>query len=193
MINSVFRASIKLSFQNPDHRDDIRPSVNLRETTDCKECVIQSKNVILFTNLVLALTNPLLYETAQQCHLALQQMSTDAYVNSLWHSVFHGISIISNGTTKPHRDTKGNIDWFDILVSVGNVDELCLDLPELQVKLTYKPQTIIAIGGHALTHAVEKWKIGEERACWAFFLRRNLVERFSLPIPSWPTLSQYST
>ena len=180
-------------FQNPDHRDDIRPSVNLRERTDCKECIIQSKKVIAFINLVLALTNPALYETAQHCQLALQQTSKDAYVNTLWHSVFHGISIISNGTTKPHRDTKGNTDWFDILVSIGNVNELFLDIPELQTKLTYKPRTVVAIGGHALTHAVGKWKRGEERACWAFFLRRNLVERFGLPCPSWPTLDQYST
>ena len=105
--------------------------------------------------------------------------------------MFHGITIISNGTTKPHRDTKGHLEWFDILVSLGNADDLFLDLPELQTKLSYKPRTVIVIGGHAITHAVSEWAERRERACWAFFLRSNLMEKYHLPIPTWPTLADY--
>ena len=92
--------------------------------------------------------------------------------------------MISNGSTREHRDTKGHLPWFDMLVSVGSTKALYLNLPEIKTKLFYHPRTVVVIAGHALTHSVDPWENGE-RACWAFFLRKNILDRFGIGIPGW--------
>jgi hypothetical protein len=175
--------------QDPSH--PIRPSENLRDRGDIKECIVQSGDVQKILNLLLALVHTPLYESATACNSAIFENSPDQYVCSLWKSVFHGISIISNGTTKLHRDTKGHIPWYDFLVSIGNAEDLYLDLPELRTSLYYKPRTVVALAGHAIGHRMEAWEEGRERACWAFFLRKNLFDKFSVPVPSWSLESSY--
>lgn len=180
-----FRQLALTDDQNLNH--PVQPSANLVERADCKECIVQSQDVQVFINILLALVHPTLYESATSCKALYSSSlsSDDQYISSLWKSVFQGIAVISNGTTKEHRDTKGHSPWYDVLVSLGNVSDFYLHLPELRAKITYNPRTVVMIAGHAITHSVEKWADGQERACWAFFLRRNVFERFNVPIPGW--------
>lgn len=165
------------------------PSLNLRNRSDTKECIVRSQNVQMFLNMLLALVHPLLYASSLQAKALneVQLTESDQYVAGLWVSVFHGIAIISNGTTKLHRDTKGELPWYDILVSIGTVEELFLELPELKTRLSYTPWTVVVLAGHAIGHEVQNWEEGKEHACWAFFMRKSLLEKHGVDLPGWPT------
>ena len=179
------------ALQNPSHV--ICPSLNLRERSDVKECIVHSWRVQKLLNMVLASVHPLLYASAAEAKAAneLQLTKADPYVASLWESVFHGIAVISNGTTQHHRDTKVELPWYNILVSIGTVENLFLELPELKTRLSYSLWTVVALAGYAISHGVQRWEEGKERACWAFFLRAALFERHEISMPEWPTTSSW--
>ena len=155
---------------------------------------MQSRPVLHRLNHLLALVHPALYKSLELCQAAVHQSSRDEdrYVCELWESLFHGIAIISNGSTRAHRDTKGHLPWYDMLVSIGSVDSLTLNVPELNLKLRYDPRTVVVIAGHVLSHSVERWEAGE-RACWAFFLRKNILDRFDVACPGWCREDQFRT
>ncbi len=153
--------------QDPDHQ--LRPSLNFRQQLGPKEAIVRSRSVQLLLNQLLCLIHPALYEAALLCRKTLLKQTKDWHVTQLWMSVFHALTVISNGTSKAHRDTKGYLPWYDMLISIGTVEQLSLDIPELHLKLSYNPGTVIALTGHALTHEVTVWPAGKERACWAFF------------------------
>lgn len=176
--------------KDPEHQ--LRPSLNFCQQLSTKECIIQSWSVQQLLNHLLCLIHPALFEAALLCQERVQEETKDLHVTQLWTSVFHALSVISNGTSRAHRDTKGYLPWYDILISIGTVDELSLNIPELHLKLSYTPGTVIALTGHALMHEVNAWQPGKERACWAFFFRSNVLRKFGISLPDWCHESTYS-
>ena len=81
----------------------------------------------------------------------------------------------------PRVKYHGMTFWYHL----GNVDDLELVIPELQVKLKYTPRTVVVLAGCALGHQVSAWQKGQERACWVFFMQKGLFERFNIPLAGW--------
>ncbi len=83
----------------------VRPSLNFQDRADSKACVVESRKVQTFLNGLLALVHPSLCQAALSCQHQLHQElpDHDRYVAALWDSYFHGIAIISNGTTVTPR------------------------------------------------------------------------------------------
>lgn len=108
------------------------------------------------------------------------------HISTIWESVFPCVAVISNGRTPTHRDSRGMIDCYDLLLSIGNTDNLVLELPELQLTLNYPPQTVVFICGRGLAHRVPAWTRKTERCCWAHFIREAHIDSVEqLPEAGW--------
>ena len=76
-----------------------------------------SKDLEAFLNLTLSLINPGLFQMGLTMLQRLRELDTTREIARKWPSVYTGISIISNRRTPSHRDSKGQPEWFNTLVS----------------------------------------------------------------------------
>ncbi|KAI6155592.1 hypothetical protein BKA82DRAFT_4011084 [Pisolithus tinctorius] len=96
----------------------------------------------------LLIMHPGLYEAGRQAMQSLDTWSSqhnqdmqDALQH--WPSVFTNVSIISNQTTPFHQDPHSRLNWYDMLVMVGNYEDCVLDIPTLGLQFLYNPSTVV--------------------------------------------------
>lgn len=100
----------------------------------------------------------------------------------VWSAPFTAITAISNRDTPYHRDNGSAHAWFDILVPVGNYENGRLELPGLGMRFKYDPGTVVALAGRVLQHGAN---CPGDRACIAYHMRENVVQKLGLGSPSW--------
>ena len=74
---------------------------------------------------------------------------------------------------------------FDLLYAGGNYTAAYMRLPHLTAQLSYTPGTIVELAGALVPHSVERW-IGGERFCKAHFIRKALLRKAGIPLPTLP-------
>ena len=100
--------------------------------------------------------------------------------------VYTNISVIANRGTPLHCDPYSRLNWYDILVSVGEYKDCYLDIPTLSLKLEYSPGTIVAFSGRLLRHGVNK--VDGHRCCFAYYMRDNIHNFLHVPATEWMTV-----
>ncbi|KAI0337577.1 hypothetical protein BDW22DRAFT_1363951 [Trametopsis cervina] len=103
----------------------------------------------------------------------------EAYVDWEWPS--QGLAIICNRQTPLHRDCKTSLGMYDTLATCGKYPDGDFVIEELNVRLRYKPGTIISLAGGLLRHGAEV--ATGERVAFAGFMRQELWQATDTPIP----------
>jgi hypothetical protein len=80
-----------------------------------------------------------MYANALQVQEWLRDYEHTAPLSKLWECLFPCIAVISNGKTANHRDSRGIVDCYDLVLSIGTADDVVLSLPEIKVTLPYRP------------------------------------------------------
>lgn len=117
--------------------------------------------------------------------IQLEPVATFLKVEELWKTPFTGISLISNRETTLHRDTQGELPWYDILLTVGDYSEGRMEVPGVGIRLAYNSGTFVAIAGKVLAHGVAK--VERNRFCFAHFMRSKVVKRLNSGNVDWVT------
>ena len=108
----------------------------------------------------------------------------------IWTSPFSALSVITNRGTPLHRDTKGQNEWFDFLVALGEDNSLgTMAFPGLGITVDYNPATMIAITGKVIRHGAEFQ--GGERACISYYMRNHVHDRLGIPAGTWINFQIY--
>ena len=103
-----------------------------------------------------------------------------------WATVYTNVSVIANRATPFHRDPHSRVNWYDLLVSVGDYQDCYLDIPTLGVQLEYSPRTVVAFSGRLLRHGVNK--VDGNRCCFAYYMRDNIHNWLGVPTTEWMTV-----
>src|SRR5215470_7909408 len=109
---------------------------------------------------------------------------------SQWDAAFTCISVISNRTSKEHRDYSGDPGWYDFLISLGNYSSATLKFVELGLEVKYNPGTAVAFCANVFKHAVGPWGMGD-RICYSFFNKKVILARFGQDKAGWMTTSRF--
>jgi hypothetical protein len=149
-----------------------------------RECVAMARNTEQHLNWLLAMVHSKGHENASMVQKWLQGNRLTSHSSEIWASVYPCMSVISNGKTPAHRDQRGMIDFYDLLLCIGNAEDITFELPELGVAMQYNPRTVIFICGRGLKHAVPAWDASKERCCWAHFIRQEHFDALSPPLSS---------
>ena len=88
---------------------------------------------------------------------------------------FHGLALLRNLQVDSHRDKSDVLDGWVAMVYWGNFDGGHLVLPDLQVKLDFKPGDIIFFRSRLLEHFVTDFQ--GERSSMVFFTHENVLKR----------------
>ncbi|KAI0926586.1 hypothetical protein AcV7_005481 [Taiwanofungus camphoratus] len=77
---------------------------------------------------ILSIIHPELYRSGMASLRGMQWLPGVDEVLKEWHSPFNAMSFIANRESLSHRDWKAMACWYDILVTIGNSQDLTLDL-----------------------------------------------------------------
>jgi hypothetical protein len=157
--------------------------------------LVKSKEAFLLVGGILSIIQPELYKLGIQ---ALERLLNNPTVCKepaelvkilqLWYSPFSAVSVISNRSTPLHRDIGGRPQWLDLLIAVGEYKHGRFELPGIGLTLKYDPGTAVAFSGKIFRHGAHC--VGD-RACIAFYMRDNVLDRLGLPVGKWLQGSQY--
>lgn len=151
-----------------------------------------------FTSLaggILSIIQPELYELGRNALKALYECPEmvdcpEQLLRALdvWCSPFSALSVITNRVTPLHRDIQGRPEWYDMLIALGDYQHGRLSLPGLGLICRYNPGTVIAFSGKILQHGAT---CCGERACIAYYMRDNVLDRIRAPMITWPNVKLY--
>ena len=145
---------------------------------------------IRILNDLAALIHPDLHRAGMSALEKLHTNPDTAVLAKEWTSLFTGIAVVSNRCTKKHRDRKSKLNWYDLLVSLGTHNSAKFCMPELGLKMLYKPGTVVALSGSVFLHEVRDWGDGD-RLCYAFFMRAKVLEQLGEDSQEWGNRSIY--
>ena len=84
---------------------------------------------------ILRITHPDQYRMGYQTLRHLAEIPQVASTLRRWPTVFHAITLICNRSSLLHRELKGNLSFFDLLVSVGDYRYAPLQLGPVGLQL----------------------------------------------------------
>lgn len=156
------------------------PSVNLQNSDggglDFLEAEVETSSLM---GALLALVNPELYEQQLQVLEALARGQTTVSNRSLmmeglhhWSSPFSGFALIANRETPGHRDGLGGKLLFDIVAAFGRYTQGRFEVPLLNSRFVYNPETVIVLPGGIYEHGASR--TDGERICIASFIKPNV-------------------
>jgi hypothetical protein len=100
-----------------------------------------------------------------------------------WHSVFTTITLITNRESPFHRDPKTNIHWYHLMLTVGNYNEVILELSAFSLPLLYNPGLICFISGKLVHYGVSLTQ--GRRICYVNYMRESMHNFYSLSPVTW--------
>ncbi|CAA7261898.1 unnamed protein product [Cyclocybe aegerita] len=104
----------------------------------------------------------------------------------LWALLFTSISIMNSCQTPVHRDSSGGFKCMDLLAIVSPYTNGKMDIPTVSIWVCYSAGTMVSITRRALLHATEATG---ERACFAYYMRHNVLKHLNLEEPGWAKVS----
>ena len=145
----------------------------------------------------MSIIQPDLYELGRKAFAKLTEdpdlvtTPADALLRVLevWATPFNAMTVVSNRSTPLHRDAGGRLAWSDLLLALGQYEDGRLLLPALGILYRYNPGTIVCFSGTAFEHGATC--IGN-RACVAFYMKDNIMNRLGLPIATWANVDSYA-
>ncbi|KIM34639.1 hypothetical protein M413DRAFT_144266 [Hebeloma cylindrosporum] len=174
--------------------DMLRVSADLKHP-ESLQWLEKSKDAFALVGGILSIIHPQLYDLGIA---ALQKLHDDpawckeakelTRILAIWHSPFSGASVISNRSTPLHRDTGGRAQWLEFLLALGEYEHGRFEVPGLGLTLKYNSGTGLAFSGKIFRHGAEC--VGN-RACIAFYMRDNVLDRLSIPVGTWLNASHY--
>jgi hypothetical protein len=115
----------------------------------------------------------------------LRKMEKTKGIAKQWQSVYTGISVISNRTTPAHRDSKGQPQWYDLLLNYSNPKaNPRLEISDIGLDLDYSNGTVVGFCGSIFMHEVKSWGTAD-RVCYAHFMREAVRKRLDAPEAGW--------
>lgn len=105
-----------------------------------------------------------------------------------WSIPFTALSVMVNRETPLHRDVNGRNPWYDLMLTVGEYRDGCMQLPGLGVELRYNSGTIVALCGKPIQHGVTS--CDGDRGCIAYYMRDAVLDRLGLPAGTWVNLNR---
>jgi hypothetical protein len=130
-----------------------------------------------------------LYSAGVSAFLRMQNMEELEHAVRDWSSVFSVMSVIVDRGSPLHRDSGTVPSAYDLLVTIGGDEDIAMSWPGLGVKVSYSTGTAVLFSGYVLAHGVPA--SNSERLCFAYYMKDNVHERFSVKTPPWSELSHY--
>ena len=150
-----------------------------------------TKDVEQFMNLTLSLIHPDLFECGLEMLRILRKTQGTEAIAQRWQSIYTGIAIICNRISPAHRDSKGNPEWFDTLLSYSETGASPrLRITDIGLDLEYSSGTVVGFCGSVLKHSVESWGMGD-RICYAHFMRESVRNRLNVNRAGWVYQDKY--
>ena len=184
---------IVILFQAPEHL--LKVSVELKTGGAAVEWLTSTMDFTALAGGILSIIQPELYEIGRNTLEKLLQNPelVDSPQDllkalSIWYSPFSALSVISNRVTPLHRDMQGRPEWYDMLIALGEYDHGRISLPGLGLIYRYNPGTIMAFSGKVFQHGVT---CPGNRACLAYYMHDNVLERVGVPMIGWPNVGLY--
>jgi hypothetical protein len=100
----------------------------------------------------------------------------------VWTLPFVSMSIMVNRETPLHRDNGGAPEWLDVLLPLGTYADGYFNVPGLGRRFHYSPGDLVGLAGRILRHSAE---CNGNRACIAFYMRKNVFSSLGLPHVGW--------
>ena len=140
---------------------------------------------------ILFITHPHQYRMGHEIHESMIRRNRCGPTISRWPSIQTAISIISNRSTPFHRDEKSQMQWYDLLCSVGEYDKAPLYLSPINVRVDNLPGSVCAFSGMALRHGVRK--CSGSRISFAWYLRDDVRRGEGVEPADWMTQRYYDS
>lgn len=153
------------------------------------------EDVELLVNSALFFLSPHLYHASKLAMdgIKIRARDGDEFLVPMvqeWPSVYSGMAIIRNRTTRSHRDLNGGKNYYDALVSAGNHVGAYFKVHELGARFAYGPGTMILFFGRVLQHSVGKWVSGD-RICLSHFIRKAVLKKFGQEYDDFPNINVF--
>jgi hypothetical protein len=132
----------------------------------------------------MAIMHPNMYVTGQEALVQLggwaeRERDRDILeVLPTWPSVYSVALVMVNQVSLFHLDIQGRPQWLDLLVSVGNHEELDMVLPTIGLRLQYNPGSVLAMSGQLIKHGVGP--ISGNRGVVSFYMRDNVHDHMDI-------------
>jgi len=174
----------------------MKPSADIKKQP-ARDFLLSMRYSNLLVAGILAIIQPQLFLAGMRAFTTL--MKSNGLVNEeeamhsaldLWGNPFSAISIISNRDTPLHRDSFGRPEWMDLLLAIGRYDHGRLELPGLGIRFKYNHRAAMAFSGRLLLHGAT---CDGDRACIAYYMRDNVMNTLSIPIPQWFNVKEIDT
>ncbi|KAF8546211.1 hypothetical protein OG21DRAFT_1427731, partial [Imleria badia] len=81
-------------------------------------------------------------------------------------------SVMVNRSCPVHLDAHRRPQWLDLLVMVGEYEEVDMVLPSLGLRLCYSPGSVVAMSGQLMQHGVGSIK--GNQGVVSFYMRDNV-------------------
>ncbi|VDC02241.1 unnamed protein product [Peniophora sp. CBMAI 1063] len=106
---------------------------------------------------------------------------------SQWGFAFSVLTIVANRSTPIHRDIRsGGRELYDALLTIGGGPHTVIEFPSMGLRVQYDTRTLVLFSGNVHPHGASVSR--EERVCLAFYARKAMLHKHSLPLPSCPRL-----
>ena len=148
-----------------------------------------SKDFHALATAFLRVVHPALYNTATD---VMKTLSTQEVIRphiTEWGLPFTAVSLICNRETIQHRDLKTGETMYDLLVSVGPYGSTELEITQANLRVDYKPGTMVALTGRLLLHGVPR--CNGSRLCQAYYFREHVFQRCRVMDPGFMTQERY--
>lgn len=170
-------------------------SADLLKDNCISEWLTKSRLPFALIGGILSVIQPELFEAGQE---ALRKLGLDPKycdnperlleVLAIWYPPFSALAVVCNRATPLHLDTGGRPEWLDLLLALGKYDHGRFALPAFGYTFKYNPGTMIAMSGKIFRHGATCMG---DRACIAFYMRNNVLDRLGLPTGEWQQRAEY--
>ncbi|KIK72503.1 hypothetical protein PAXRUDRAFT_180535, partial [Paxillus rubicundulus Ve08.2h10] len=142
------------------------------------------QNAILSATLMVM--HPDLYASWRETFLKLASSTQDEDMQQIileWSMVYSVVSVIVNRATPFHRDLSCQVQWLDMLETIGGDPYLYIELENLRVRLACSPGTVVSLSGKVLQHGVPASV--SDQFCLAYHMRDNVQEGVGVHRCDW--------
>jgi RNA polymerase subunit RPABC4/transcription elongation factor Spt4 len=121
---------------------------------------------------LLSIVHPQLYKMEKTYMEQLASREDFAELVMSWQSVYNGCQAISNQDTPIHRDNNSQVEWYDMLVTIGPYTGTEIELPGINLQFAYETGTVFPLCRQILHHGVSEGQ--GDRVCIAYYMRENI-------------------
>ncbi|KIK91650.1 hypothetical protein PAXRUDRAFT_99534, partial [Paxillus rubicundulus Ve08.2h10] len=134
----------------------------------------------------LVVMHPNLYALGRETFLKLANSTLDKGIQQIipeWSTVYLVVLVIVNRATPFHRDLSFQVQWLDMLATMGGDLNLHIELDNLGVRLAYSLGTVVNLSGKVLQHGVPA--LVSDCFCLAYHMRDNVQEGVGVHRCDW--------